>query len=59
MDTQQTSADPAAFLASLERRHEEVMFDIDRLAERVEKTLLEFKPPATFAERTATLTNTE
>ena len=59
MDTKQPSADPTAFLASLERRHEEVMLEIDRLAARVEKTLLEYKPPATFAERTATLMNAE
>ena len=38
------SEDPAAFLASLERRHEEVLLEIDRLANRIEKTLLEFKP---------------
>ena len=46
--------DPTDFLASLERRHEEVLIDIDQLADRIEKTLLEYKlpNPAASSEKT-------
>jgi len=44
VESTQSAADPASFLASLERRHEEILVRIDELADRIEKTLLEFKP---------------
>ncbi|MDZ4851473.1 MAG: hypothetical protein SGI77_19455 [Pirellulaceae bacterium] len=45
MDTPDHFADPAEFLASLERRHEDVVTEIDQLADRIETILFEFKPP--------------
>ncbi len=45
MDSPNEYLDPTNFLASLERRHEEVLGEIDLLADRIEKTLLEYKLP--------------
>ncbi len=45
MESNQSAADPIRFLASLERRHEEIFVKIDELADRIEKVLLEYKPP--------------
>ncbi len=54
MDNANEYLDPTDFLASLERRHEEVLVEIDLLADRIEKTLLEYKlpNPATISEKT-------
>jgi hypothetical protein len=49
MDNTDEYLDPSDFLASLERRHEEVLVEIDLLADRIEKTLLEYKLPAVGA----------
>ena len=46
MDNADEYLDPTDFLASLERRHEEVLLEIDQLADRIEKTLLEYKLPS-------------
>jgi hypothetical protein len=54
MDNANEYLDPTDFLASLERRHEEVLVEIDLLADRIEKTLLEYKLPSTGTTSDAT-----